>query len=91
LSDPLRTCIGCGERGAQQTLVRFVSAGGGLVLDEGSARQPGRGAYLHRTPACWNVFARRRGPVRSLRMTPGVAQREQLVDTLSSMAAEVSR
>jgi predicted RNA-binding protein YlxR (DUF448 family) len=91
LSEPLRTCVGCGQRGAQHTLARFVSADGRLALDAGRVRERGRGAYLHRTPSCWHAFVRRRGPIRSLRMTPEATQREQLVDTLSSTAAEVSR
>jgi predicted RNA-binding protein YlxR (DUF448 family) len=91
VSEPLRTCVGCGQRGAQRTLVRFVTSGGSLALDAARVRQPGRGAYLHRAASCWAAFARRRGPVRSLRGTPGAAQRAQLVDTLSKTAAEVSR
>ena len=50
----------------------------------GRAAQPGRGAYLHREPACWAAFVRRRGAVRSLRATPSRATREALVDTLAA-------
>ena len=91
MSEPIRSCVGCGQRAAQGTLVRFVTVDTGLALDGPGGRRPGRGAYLHRAPSCWSAFGRRRGPVRSLRTTPGAAQREQLVDTLSTMAAEVSR
>ena len=43
---PVRSCIGCGARRAQQELTRVaVGPDGGLVVDR--ARQvPGRGAYL---------------------------------------------
>jgi hypothetical protein len=79
---PIRTCVGCGQRAAQRELVRFVLGAGTLMLDA-SRRQPGRGAYLHGSPACWDVFTRRRGPVRSLRATPTREQREHLVARLS--------
>ncbi len=80
---PIRTCVGCGRQAPQDTLVRFVAAGDGLRLD-GARRAPGRGAYLHRAPECWAAFARRRGPVRSLRRSPGRAERAELVAALAA-------
>lgn len=79
---PIRTCVGCGTRAPQAALVRFVAAGEGLRLDP-PRRAPGRGAYLHRHPECWTAFVRRRGPVRSLRLTPAAGERERLVASLT--------
>jgi len=87
---PVRTCVGCGSRTPQATLVRFASAGGGLALDA-RRRLPGRGGYLHRDPACWTAFVRRRGPVRSLRATPTVAERERLVSLLAGQEGNAAR
>jgi predicted RNA-binding protein YlxR (DUF448 family) len=84
--EPMRTCTGCGGRAPQRTLLRFIAAGGRLELDE-RRRAPGRGAYLHGAPDCWTGFARRRGPVRSLRLTPGRPERERLVAMLAARAA----
>ena len=81
---PIRTCVGCGARAPQGALVRFV-ASPGLRLDR-SRRAPGRGAYLHASPDCWRTFARRRGPVRSLRVSPAPAERVALVEELSAAA-----
>ena len=78
---PIRTCVGCGERAEKPSLLRVVVAVNGLAPDPG-ARVPGRGAYLHRTSSCWAQFARRRGPVRSLRVTPVRGDRERLVEQL---------
>ena len=83
---PMRTCTGCGGRAPRRTLLRFVAAGGGLEFDE-RRRAPGRGAYLHDGPDCWTAFARRRGPVRSLRLTPARPERERLVAMLAAHAA----
>ncbi len=80
---PIRTCVGCGRQAPQDTLVRIVAAGDGLRLDV-ARRAPGRGAYLHRAPECWAAFARRRGPVRSLRRSPGRAERAELVAALAA-------
>jgi predicted RNA-binding protein YlxR (DUF448 family) len=63
--------------------VRFVALASVLTLD-GRRRQPGRGAYLHREPACWAAFVARRGAVRSLRATPSRVAREALRDTLAA-------
>jgi predicted RNA-binding protein YlxR (DUF448 family) len=84
--EPIRTCTGCGSRAPQRTLLRFVALGGTLALDHGR-RSPGRGAYLHRDPECWTAFVRRRGPVRSLRLTPPRPERERLVAVLAADAA----
>jgi len=89
---PIRTCVGCGERALQRELVRLVAAADGLTLDPPGRRAPGRGAYLHAAPACWAAFARRRGPVRSLRRTPSVDERGRLVAALAARTApEVQR
>jgi predicted RNA-binding protein YlxR (DUF448 family) len=79
---PVRTCVGCAQRDGQPALVRFVAGAEGLVLDR-PPRAPGRGAYLHPRPECWTLFARRRGPVRSLRRSPTPAERERFVASLA--------
>ncbi len=80
---PVRTCVGCGRRSPQAELVRFVATEGTLVLDP-RHRLPGRGAWLHRLPACWGDFVQRRGAIRSLRAAPPRAARQALRDTLAT-------
>ena len=87
---PIRTCVGCAERAPQTALLRLVAAGDGLVADP-ARRALGRGAYLHRTPACWAAFVRRRGPVRSLGLTPARETRERLVAMLAALAPDEHR
>ena len=90
--EPIRTCVGCGKRALQRELVRMVAGAEGLALDPPRRRAAGRGAYLHRQPACWEAFGRRRGPVRSLRRTPSVEERARLVAALAARRApEVQR
>ncbi|TMA56916.1 MAG: YlxR family protein [Deltaproteobacteria bacterium] len=85
----MRTCVGCGRRAPQAELLRLTAASEGLRLDT-VRRSPGRGAYLHRVPICWAAFVRRRGPVRSLRLTPGHDERQRLFVQLGA-APETSR
>jgi predicted RNA-binding protein YlxR (DUF448 family) len=81
--EPIRTCVGCGERDAQRTLLRVVAVDGALRPDP-AHRAGGRGAYLHARRTCWHAFAARRGPVRSLRRSPERAERERLVVALEA-------
>jgi predicted RNA-binding protein YlxR (DUF448 family) len=64
---PVRTCVGCGERAAKQDLVRLVAAGDEIVPDI-TARQPGRGAYLHPSLACLERALRRKAFPRAFRL-----------------------
>jgi predicted RNA-binding protein YlxR (DUF448 family) len=75
--------VGCGQRASQADLVRFVTVDTGLRLDP-HRRLPGRGAWLHRVPRCWDAFVQRRGVVRSLRATPTHVAREALRTELAA-------
>ena len=71
---PVRTCVGCREKGARPDLVRVVVVEGVLVPDP-RARLAGRGAWLHPDPACLDLAVRRRAFPRALRseVAPDVA------------------
>ncbi len=49
---PTRTCVGCQKTEAQQMLVRWVAESTGRIKLDERKRQPGRGAYTHRSRAC---------------------------------------
>jgi predicted RNA-binding protein YlxR (DUF448 family) len=67
---PTRTCIGCRTRSSKAELIRLVSGGTSVSVD-GRQVQPGRGAYLHRSPECVAEAVRRRAVARALRR-PGL-------------------
>lgn len=50
---PQRTCIACREVRPKRDLVRLVYGSDGLVQVDASGRKPGRGAYICRSPECW--------------------------------------
>ena len=74
---PVRTCCGCGQREAQERLVRVSIVDGSLMPDFKRQRE-GRGAYLHRHPECWAAFMRGKEYVQSLRRRVASAERELL-------------
>ena len=51
---PQRMCIACRESQAKKTLIRLVRTPDGIVVDP-TGKLPGRGAYLHADPDCWEV------------------------------------
>ena len=72
MSEPIRSCIGCGRKAPHSQLLRFVAQDGQLV--EG-ARRPGRGAYTCRRLACFERAVSRRAFNRTLRQTVRVDQK----------------
>ena len=69
---PLRTCVGCRQRGPVSKLLRVVAVASadGFVLRPDSRRTlPGRGAHLHLDPGCLESALRRRAFGRALRVT----------------------
>jgi predicted RNA-binding protein YlxR (DUF448 family) len=78
----MRTCIGCGLHDRQAEMLRLIYApGDGLLVDSGR-NSGGRGGYLHRSEDCWARFARRKGTVRSLKVSVDRSARTMLVDQL---------
>jgi uncharacterized protein len=81
MSEPERTCVGCGRKAPQRELVRFVAPDGTLRLDPGK-RSPGRGAYVHGRLSCFERAADRRAFSRTLRRTVRIP--ENLVSELET-------
>jgi len=64
VTDPVRTCVGCGRKAPQSDLLRFVARDGALAYGPG---EPGRGAYTCRRLACFERAVARRAFARVLR------------------------
>jgi uncharacterized protein len=65
VSEPIRTCAGCGRKAPQRELLRFAAADGALAPGDG----PGRGVYTCRRLSCFERAAARRAFNRTLRQT----------------------
>jgi predicted RNA-binding protein YlxR (DUF448 family) len=66
VTEPTRSCIGCGRKAPQSELLRFVAPDGRLVH---GATEPGRGAYTCRRRLCFERAVARRAFNRTLRRT----------------------
>ena len=64
MTDPTRSCIGCGRKAPQSELLRFVAPEG--VLTPGP-KKPGRGAYTCRRLSCFERAVARRAFNRTLK------------------------
>jgi uncharacterized protein len=64
VTEPIRSCIGCGRKAPQSELLRFVVRDG--LLAPGS-NEPGRGAYTCRRLSCFERAVARRAFNRTLK------------------------
>jgi predicted RNA-binding protein YlxR (DUF448 family) len=71
VTEPIRSCIGCGRKAPQGQLLRFAAVDGQLVPGGG---MPGRGAYTCRRLACFERAVSRRAFNRTLRKTVRIGQ-----------------
>jgi predicted RNA-binding protein YlxR (DUF448 family) len=71
VTEPIRSCIGCGRKAPQGQLLRFAAADGRLVPGAGVV---GRGAYTCRRLACFERAVSRRAFNRTLRKTVRIDQ-----------------
>jgi len=72
VSEPVRTCAGCGRKASQQELLRFVALDGTLTH---SPKGAGRGVYTCRRLACFERARERRAFARTLRQVVQVDQK----------------
>ena len=61
--EPVRTCLGCGEKRQQKELWRFVSDRKGHVVIDKKGRLPGRGAYCCPEEKCLAGFVKKSGRI----------------------------
>lgn len=64
MTEPIRSCVGCGRKAPQGELLRFVAKDGLLVAGR---YEPGRGAYTCRRLPCFERAVARRAFNRTLR------------------------
>jgi predicted RNA-binding protein YlxR (DUF448 family) len=88
---PQRTCVACRQVRNKRDLVRIVrTADAGVVVDP-TGKRAGRGAYLCRARACWEVALAPRSRLldHALKMTLSDADRAALRAFAQSLPAQV--
>jgi uncharacterized protein len=66
VTEPIRTCVGCGRKAPRAELVRFAAREGALTP---SPQGRGRGVYTCRRLSCFERAAARRAFTRTLKET----------------------
>lgn len=56
---PQRTCIACRQVKDKKSLIRLVRAENGVAQIDVTGKKPGRGAYLCRDKACWELVVKK--------------------------------
>ncbi len=72
-----RTCLGCGKVDDQAALLRIVIQENGEL--EVNRMGEGRGGYLHRAEACWDLFLRKKSVYRAFHAEVGRPAKERLI------------
>jgi predicted RNA-binding protein YlxR (DUF448 family) len=67
VTEPTRTCLGCGATGPRRELVRLIVGDGGSVVVDEKHGGNGRGGWLHPAEACLAQALRRRAFARAFR------------------------
>ncbi|HSP80554.1 MAG TPA: YlxR family RNase P modulator [Myxococcaceae bacterium] len=83
---PVRCCIGCGARRAQEELTRVVVGPEGRVVVDRARRLPGRGAYLCGV-GCLGAALKRKAFGRAFRGRAGPVDPSVLGQALESGAS----
>ncbi|MFR6482491.1 MAG: YlxR family protein [Veillonella sp.] len=52
-SQPMRTCVGCGEPKVKRELIRVALSPDGNISIDRTGKAPGRGAYLCESMSCF--------------------------------------
>lgn len=70
LHQPIRTCIGCGQKKLKIELLRIVRTPEKKLEIDLEANKPGRGAYLCYNPECFEAAIKKRRITHSLKIAP---------------------
>ena len=76
---PQRTCVACRKVKAKRELIRVVRTSNGNVEVDTSGKKAGRGAYLCRSPECWEIGMKGGRLEYTLRISLTQDSREQLI------------
>ena len=74
----IRTCVACRQEAGKRSLVRIVRDAGGKAAVDITGHAPGRGAYLHRDPACVEIARKRKALEKALKASLGAEIWDQL-------------
>jgi predicted RNA-binding protein YlxR (DUF448 family) len=85
---PQRMCVGCGQVQGKREMVRVVRTPEGQVQVDPTGKRNGRGAYVHRSRACWEAALKRGGLAHALKAALSDPDRRALEEFAVSLPIE---
>ena len=77
---PERSCVACAQKLPKLDLIRIVKTPKGAVTVDPDAKSAGRGAYLCRTPSCWQKGIEKGALERSLKLEISTQDKASLLE-----------
>ncbi|WP_018132519.1 RNase P modulator RnpM [Effusibacillus pohliae] len=85
---PLRKCVGCQEMKPKRELIRVVHSPDDQVFLDPTGKKAGRGAYLCKSLACFQIAKKKKALDRSLKITVSDEVYRQLESDLATVKAD---
>lgn len=84
---PQRTCIGCRKVDSKRSMLRIVRTtnDAGVQIDP-TGKLPGRGAYLHAEPACWEAALKGNRLAQALKTELSAEEKEMLTAHMKQLS-----
>ena len=83
--EPERLCVGCRRSAPKSELLRIVAGPDATAVMAPAGTVPGRGAYVHRTPACVDAAMETGALARALRVAIGAEEASNLLRELQGV------
>ncbi|BCJ85304.1 RNase P modulator RnpM [Effusibacillus dendaii] len=85
---PLRKCVGCQEMKPKKELIRVVHSPDNQVFLDPTGKKSGRGSYICKTEACFQMAKKKKSLDRSLKINVSDEIYEQLERELSLVKSD---
>ncbi len=85
---PQRTCVACKQERPKRELVRVVRTPAGSVEIDPTGKKAGRGAYVCRSKACWEIALKRKALEHALQTQVSPENRAALEEFAEGLTAE---
>jgi predicted RNA-binding protein YlxR (DUF448 family) len=85
---PQRTCVACQQESAKRELIRVVRTPAGQVEVDPTGKKAGRGAYICRNKACWELAFKKKSLEHSLQTQLTPDDKAALVESILSTAEQ---
>ena len=87
---PQRMCVACRQGKPKRELVRVVRGSQGTVEIDPTGKKAGRGSYLCRSKACWELALKKKGLEHALQTTFSPEDRSRLLEFSAGLTNEPS-